>query len=718
MALESNSTDPYNTAFHVTDDNGWLAEWQYRKTISISGTKGAGTNYQIKIVVHYGEGTDNGNDVYLAEYCQEDFGDVRFTNSNSSQLLSYWIESMTRSSVAIFWVKVSDDLDANQVIYIYYGAYSDKEAIASGDSTFLFFDDFQSTVVDWTHKWTSSSHASYTQEFGYLKCTQPALDTGFIRTKEPVPEHSRVVYRVRTAFTDIHRFYQYFTNETDSWQGGTTYTTFSSYYDKDVRGSISYGGKHTNGSVGWTPNVWATVEIQVDNAYASITVSQGASRWTISGFDASYGSNERYWKFLYWSMFEAHIDSIYITKFIYNGPSISAFGNEESVPLDDLFVILVNPATIGHAFVVVGAILICGTIGILKLRSSQYSLFRKDGDQSAKDESIPLELDSGGLRSESSRELPSIRQSAADDDVMMESLLASKDRPRVFEATARSDTGKGPIKVASGFDVVGEYLKLAIKVENTTDLIITDVEVVLNIPDAFEFVRNTSRTQALGNIAGHSFESAIFWLRPLRCVDSEYGGTILYVDAHGEQQVVKIPTKRLVNICPMLTATERADEVFSRLKSGALARNCSSFEFSGNAHVVLKMAEARLSGLTPVDRSDQEFEDGTYLGYACYVGQTKYGESQFAAEIQVSGTPQGGVLTISIYSDDERILSGFFVDIMYDIREHIEIIKEKMCPIATCPKCGAPIDLTKVGPDRIYKCDYCGTMGKASPWLD
>ena len=27
------------------------------------------------------------------------------------------------------------------------------------------------------------------------------------------------------------------------------------------------------------------------------------------------------------------------------------------------------------------------------------------------------------------------------------------------------------------------------------------------------------------------------------------------------------------------------------------------------------------------------------------------------------------------------------------------------------------IDLSKVGEDRVYKCDYCGTMGKASPWL-
>jgi len=181
---------------------------------------------------------------------------------------------------------------------------------------------------------------------------------------------------------------------------------------------------------------------------------------------------------------------------------------------------------------------------------------------------------------------------------------------------------------------------------------------------------------------------------------------------------VKIPPKRLVNICPMLSSTERADDVFARLKSGALSRNCASFEFTGGARSVLKMAESRLKGLTPIDQGEHDYEDGTYLGYSYYVGETKYGEGQFASEIQVSGTPSGGVLTLSIYADDERILSGFFVDVMHDVRQHIEIIKEKMCPVATCSKCGGNLDLTKVGEDRIYKCEYCGTMGKASPWLD
>ena len=297
------------------------------------------------------------------------------------------------------------------------------------------------------------------------------------------------------------------------------------------------------------------------------------------------------------------------------------------------------------------------------------------------------------------------------------SIAAESLTPRVIEQKVAPIT-KGPIQVASGFDAVGENLKLAVKVSNIGKLTITNVQVVLDVPDAFEFVKDTSKTQELGNIAGGEYQSAIFWLRPTRCIDGEYGGTILYRDAEGTRQIVEIPPKRLVNICPMLKSTERADEVFARLKSGSLTRNCTSFEFSGGVRAVLKMAESRLRNLTPVDYSEVEYEDGVYLGYSYYVGETKYGEYQFAAEIQVSGTPSGGVLTLSVYSDDERILSGFFVDVMHDVRQHIEIIEEKMCPVATCSKCGGNIDLSKVGPDRVYKCEYCGTMGKASPWLE
>ncbi len=61
-----------------------------RKSHVIYGAAGAGTNYQIRIKVHYGSGTDNGEDVYLNHNSRIDFGDVRFVDDDGTTELDYW----------------------------------------------------------------------------------------------------------------------------------------------------------------------------------------------------------------------------------------------------------------------------------------------------------------------------------------------------------------------------------------------------------------------------------------------------------------------------------------------------------------------------------------------------------------------------------------------------------------------------------------------------
>jgi len=129
-----------------------LSDWQYRKKITVQENAGQDlTDYQIKITVHYGSGTDSGSDIYLNEKCKTDFGDIRFTDSNDN-LLSYWMEEKVDSDYAIFWVKVpSIPANGTTDIYIYYG---NPDAIYNGDGeqVFDFYDDFEDGVLD-TNKW-------------------------------------------------------------------------------------------------------------------------------------------------------------------------------------------------------------------------------------------------------------------------------------------------------------------------------------------------------------------------------------------------------------------------------------------------------------------------------------------------------------------------------------------------------------------------------------
>jgi len=132
---------------------GWLGGWQYRKSHVINSASGAGTNYQVRIVAHYGSGTDSGADVYLNSHCRTDFGDVRFTDYDGETLLDYWMEMKVDGDYAVFWVEVADDLSSsNATIYIYYGK-SDATTTSNGANTFLFFDEFDGTDIDF-NKWT------------------------------------------------------------------------------------------------------------------------------------------------------------------------------------------------------------------------------------------------------------------------------------------------------------------------------------------------------------------------------------------------------------------------------------------------------------------------------------------------------------------------------------------------------------------------------------
>jgi len=291
-------------------------------------------------------------------------------------------------------------------------------------------------------------------------------------------------------------------------------------------------------------------------------------------------------------------------------------------------------------------------------------------------------------------------------------------RPRTSSIITPTAPIRDEITVTSGIDMAGDNLKLGVKVSNLSDTSIIGVTVTLDAPEGLEFTKGVGASVKLGSIAPGGFQSAIFWLKPLRCVDDSYGGSVMYQNARGDTRVSEIPRKRLVNVCPMLIGTESPQEIFTECKFGTLVRNSASFKFQGTPRTVFQLARTRVSTLIPSDFDERDLEDDGYMAYTCVVGKTKYGDSKFAAEIQVSGNPAGGVLTIHVYSDDERILSGFFVDILTDVRQHVELLEESSTiRPTTCPACNAPLDLLSIDESRVYECDSCGAKGKVPPWM-
>jgi hypothetical protein len=137
-----------------------LTGWTYRKSITLSRASGAVTNYQMKLLVGESSGA-TGEDVDCGGLCLSNFNDLRFTKSDGTTLLDYWIESVsgaTPNQLATIWIEFDSIGTGATTFYMYYGnaAAAAQYATSSlaGKATFNFFDHFLDdppAAADWYH---------------------------------------------------------------------------------------------------------------------------------------------------------------------------------------------------------------------------------------------------------------------------------------------------------------------------------------------------------------------------------------------------------------------------------------------------------------------------------------------------------------------------------------------------------------------------------------
>lgn len=157
--MEYASDAEVQAAYVGGDPSGvaWLSGWNYRKSITLSRASGAVTNYQMKLLVGESSGA-SGYNVHLGCHGLSSFNDLRFTNSDGTTLLDYWIESVsgtTPNQLATVWIEFDAIGTSATTFYMYYGN-SGASAASDGDNTFVFFDDFPGSSID-GNKWNADS---------------------------------------------------------------------------------------------------------------------------------------------------------------------------------------------------------------------------------------------------------------------------------------------------------------------------------------------------------------------------------------------------------------------------------------------------------------------------------------------------------------------------------------------------------------------------------
>lgn len=169
--------------FMTTDGTSW----GYRTPIIVNSAA-ALTNYQVKIPFNYASGM------------RSDFGDVRFTDG-SGNLYSYWIESYTASSSAVFWILMPLIAAGNNYIYMYYG----NPSVAASSSPAIF-------TVNNIYAMEGTDGGTYPAnhaDFNTVKNTLPAnIGTKYVNQIYwgSVWDNSGVTANVRDAFYSRFRF--------------------------------------------------------------------------------------------------------------------------------------------------------------------------------------------------------------------------------------------------------------------------------------------------------------------------------------------------------------------------------------------------------------------------------------------------------------------------------------------------------------------------------
>ncbi|MES2618530.1 MAG: DUF2341 domain-containing protein [Bacteroidota bacterium] len=124
-----------------------LPGWKYTAPITVTNTNAGGLSYfQVKVIV-------NTQALIAAGKMKSTGDDIRFTDANCNNL-HYWIDSNLNTTTTVIWVKVlSIPGSGNVRINLYYGNNC-AAAAQSGDSTFVFFDDFSGGSLN-TGKWNN-----------------------------------------------------------------------------------------------------------------------------------------------------------------------------------------------------------------------------------------------------------------------------------------------------------------------------------------------------------------------------------------------------------------------------------------------------------------------------------------------------------------------------------------------------------------------------------
>jgi hypothetical protein len=224
----------------------WLTGWSYRKSHVIQNSTGAGTNYQVQLIVKNASGSDAGNVLFIDNKTVADFRDLRVTDSDGLSLLYAWNETVFSGLNITIWTKIPEDLSTlNVTIYVYYGNPTASN-YWDGFNTFLYFDDFNDGSFGnaWVYNWYNTVHTiNLTESNGLLQVGRNGTGNSILFLSQNTTYAMPVVISGRfnstnnlpTNDTKLYGVSEFSSTTDNAWAGSYNYPS----YEADVQGNLA-----------------------------------------------------------------------------------------------------------------------------------------------------------------------------------------------------------------------------------------------------------------------------------------------------------------------------------------------------------------------------------------------------------------------------------------------------------------------------------------------
>jgi hypothetical protein len=317
----------------------WLSGYSYRKSITLSRASGAVTNYQMKLLVGESSGA-SGEDVDCNSHCATDFDDLRFTTSDETTLLDYWIESVsgtTPNQLATVWIEFNSIGTGATTFYMYYGNGS-ATAASSGTNTFPFFDDFNDSSLNGT-LWTNLGGA--TEGSGTIVCTADSTAVHGIQGKTFFNSSYAIRTRVKpthynsTSYLEAFRF----SDSTQATQAAMYFCHVVDLFNAKHTNYLDSGNYTASNISGATANTWMLCDIRrnsttnvtylIDNTNTVIITTKVPSADLTPDF-ITYSNGST-----------IEIDWVLVRQYLATEPAWGSWGSEEAggatLPLKNVF---------------------------------------------------------------------------------------------------------------------------------------------------------------------------------------------------------------------------------------------------------------------------------------------------------------------------------------------------------------------------------------------